>query len=254
MNYKDLCVYDFETTSANPFRCQPIQLAAVVVDMRKLEIRENSLFSTYIKPEFDPEKCAKFGFDEFSDEITKITGIVKSDIENAPSLELVWTQFRAYLEKFNPSKSKWKSLIKSGHNVINYDNIIVDRICGGHLRPAKKQLDYMTKNGILEADKVRFVEPWGFGPWDDERMEETLFAPRDSVDLMNILFMWAENLEELKSFSMDSVRDWLGISKDGAHKADKDVMDTAKILIKFFKFQRHIGSQTKFKGSCKNNF
>lgn len=252
MNYKDICFYDFETTSPNPYKCQPIQLASVIIDTRKLEIREGSLFCSYIKPEFDSEKCAKHGFDELSDEVTKITGITKDNLVDAPSLELVWSQFKTYIQKYNPSKSKWKSLIKAGHNINGFDNIIVDRICGGHLRPAKNQLDYMTKNGILDVEKVRIVEPWGFGPWDNDRMEETLFAPRDSIDLMGLLFMWTENLEEVKSLSMDATRDWLGISKEGAHKADKDVMDGAKVLIKFLKFHRSISAQTKFKGSCKD--
>jgi DNA polymerase III epsilon subunit-like protein len=44
MNYRDYVVYDFETTSANPLRTQPVQIAAVVVHGRKLEIKKGSEF------------------------------------------------------------------------------------------------------------------------------------------------------------------------------------------------------------------
>ena len=79
-------------------------------------------------------------------------------------------------------------------------------------------------------------------------MEDTLFAPRDGIDLMHMVWSWTENRNELTSYSMDSIREWLGISKDGSHRALKDVKDGANVLIKFLNLIRNTSSKTKFKG------
>jgi hypothetical protein len=43
----------------------------------------------------------------------------------------------------------------------------------------------------------------------------------------------------------------MGISKDGAHDAIKDVKDTAEILIRFMKLHRNLSEKIKFRGSFK---
>ena len=64
MNYRDYCIFDFETTSANPNTTQPVQLAAVVVHGRKLEIKPGTEFQSLIKPVVDEEECEKLGVDQ----------------------------------------------------------------------------------------------------------------------------------------------------------------------------------------------
>lgn len=253
MNYQDICVIDFETTGVNPYTCQPIQLAAVMIHGRKLEIHPNSEFCSYIRPIFDEQECKKYGLDPVSQEVLDKTGIKMSDIESAPSLRSVWKQFCEYVNKYNPKKSKWGAPIKAGMNFDRYDSIIIDRIAGGHLRKARVELDKLLAGGIIEAEGIKFADPYGFGPWDSvDREEETLFYPRDSIDLLRILWMWTENLPEIKSLSMDAMREWLGISSVGAHKADKDVKDGATMLIRFLKLHRHFVPKIKFKGSFAN--
>ena len=56
MNLHKIAVIDFETTGINPDTCEPTQLAAVMVDPRKLEIIEGSEFNTLIIV----SKCFKF--------------------------------------------------------------------------------------------------------------------------------------------------------------------------------------------------
>ena len=58
-----------------------------------------------------------------------------------------------------------------------------------------------------------------FGPWDADRQSQKLFH---------------------KIFSMDSLRDRMGLSKDNAHDALQDVKDTANIMIKFMKTHRAV--------------
>ena len=78
-----------------------------------------------------------------------------------------------------------------------------------------------------------------------------LFYPRDVVDIMNLVFYWFENLD-IKSYSLDNIRDYLGIDKTGAHDAVKDVIDSANILIRFLRLHRNLSSKIKFKGSFVN--
>jgi DNA polymerase III epsilon subunit-like protein len=68
---------------------------------------------------------------------------------------------------------------------------------------------------------------------------------------MNLVFYWFENLD-IKSYSLDNVRDFLGIDKEGAHDAVKDVIDSANILIRFLRLHRNLSSKIKFKGSFTN--
>lgn len=254
MNYQDIIVYDFETTSVNPYRCQPIQLGAVAIHGRKLEIHPDSEFCSFIKPVLDPAECERLGLDPFTDEVANKTNISLQDIENAPSLKIVWNEFQQYVNRFNYKQGKWGAPVKCGMNIHNYDNIILNRIAGGHLRKARNELDILLERGIIDKEVVKQVkklDPYGFGPWDDERDEETLFYPGSNLDLRDVLWFWFENNTDVKSLSMDSMREYFGIKAEGAHRADKDATDVANLIIKFLKLHRHYGPKVKFKGSFK---
>jgi DNA polymerase III epsilon subunit-like protein len=253
MNYQDIVFLDFETTGVNPHRAQPTQLAAVVIHGRKLEVHPNSLFCSYIQPVFDEAECARLGLDPVTEEVLDKTHITMTQLKNAPSLKSVWGEFRQYVNKYNPKKSKWGAPIKAGMNIDKYDGIIIDRICGGHFGRAKIEIDKLVAGGIIQAEGAKIPEPYGFGPWGVERGEEELFYPRDSVDLLRILWMWTENMTDIKSLSMDAMREWLGISSEGSHTADKDVLDGAHMLIKFLKLHRNFAPKVKFKDSFKKD-
>ena len=78
-----------------------------------------------------------------------------------------------------------------------------------------------------------------------------MFYPRDVLDIMNLVFYWFENIN-LKSYTLDNIREYLGISKDGAHDALKDVKDCANILIRFLRLHRKLGEKISFKDSFIN--
>ena len=63
---------------------------------------------------------------------------------------------------------------------------------------------------------------------------------------MDMMFLWTENNPDIKSISMDNMRDYMGLSDENAHDALQDVKDTANIMIRFMKFQRSLASRTKF--------
>tara|TARA_Y100000356_G_C11062480_1_gene184604 strand:- start:206 stop:451 length:246 start_codon:yes stop_codon:yes gene_type:complete len=60
------------------------------------------------------------------------------------------------------------------------------------------------------------------------------------IDVMDNIFMWTEADPDIRSISMDSLRDRMGLSKDNAHDALQDVKDTANIMIKFMKTHRAV--------------
>ena len=81
-----------------------------------------------------------------------------------------------------------------------------------------------------------------------------------SFYLLSLLFSWNNYLfilkkkssnekgnDELKNYTLDNLREYLGISKEGAHDALKDVKDTAQIMIRFLRLHRNLSSKIKFK-------
>ena len=50
MNKRWIIVFDWETDSPDPHTCNPVELAAIPIEPRTLEIKEDKAFSTVIKP------------------------------------------------------------------------------------------------------------------------------------------------------------------------------------------------------------
>ena len=63
---------------------------------------------------------------------------------------------------------------------------------------------------------------------------------------MDTVWLWMENNADVKSLSMDSMRDLLGMSKENAHDAKQDVLDTANLMIAFMKLHRRVAPTVKF--------
>jgi DNA polymerase III epsilon subunit-like protein len=224
MNYKDIIVLDFETTSADPLRTQPVQIAAVAIHGRKLEIKPNSEFESLIQPLWGPKTCEKAGVDELQDGAVAVHGKTKAMLKKAPSLKSVWSNFSEYVNEHNYKKTAWFAPIAAGHNIRGFDMPIVNRICND--------------------------EPWGYGPSDKKGTKQKLFHPINLIDTMDIMFLLFENDKEVNSLSNDRlVRGHMGYSKGSAHDAMSDVHMTAELLIRTMKWLRTKASKTKWKGS-----
>jgi len=227
INYNKICVFDFETDGTDPSACSPVQLAAVMVDPIKLDIIPNSEFNITFKPEVlekDPEYEYTTDVVDFH---AKVAGCSKADImdkwKNNPSQEHSWKMFVDYLDKYHSRssrKSQFSAPIAAGYNIYRFDLPIIDRLSAKYGNTNKE-----GKNGI--------------------------FFPRDVIDIINLMFYWFEQNSDLKSYSLDNVRDYFGISKDGAHYAVKDITDSAEIMIRFMKLHRRLASGIKFKDSFK---
>lgn len=223
---KKICVFDFETDGSNPEVCSPVQLAAVIIDPVKLEIIPDSEFNVKCKPEL-MEKNNDYRYEtDIIDFHARVKGCSQEDIysewKNYPSQDVAWQSFITYLEKYHCGNRKKKSMfsapIASGYNINRFDMKIINRLCHKY-----KNIDTKESN-------------------------PNIFYPRDVLDIMNLVFYWFEN-SDLKSYSLDNMREHLGINKDGAHDALKDVKDCAEILIRFLRLHRNLSSKIKFKDS-----
>ena len=133
------------------------------------------------------------------------------DLRTAPQATVVLNNFASYLKKYSIGANKWGKVIPTGYNILNYDMIVMERA----LKVNKLNLD--------------------------------LWHPTHKVDIMTDFFRWFHHDEEITSLSLDSMRDYLGISRSNAHNALGDAMDCGKIWIRLLKLYKSI--KVKFKGS-----
>lgn len=229
INYNKICVFDFETDGTDTRVCSPVQIAAVIVDPISLEIIPDSEFNINFKPE-TLEKNPEYEYQtDILDFHAKVKGSTKEDVLKEwltyPSQEHSWKMFTEYLEKYHTRssrKSQFTAPIAAGYNIHRFDLKIIDRLS--------------TSYGNVNKENT-----------------SDIFYPRDVIDIMNLIFYWFEQNNDIKSYTLDSLRDYFGISKQGAHDAIKDVKDSAEIMIRFMKLHRKLGTKIKFKDAFKNN-
>jgi len=225
INYNKICVFDFETDGSDPTVCSPVQIAAVMIDPIHLEIIDGSEFNINFKPEvLENNDSYKYETD-ILDFHSKVKACSQDEILKSwyqyPKQDHAWKLFVNYLDKYHTrssKKSQFSAPIAAGYNIYRFDLPIVDRL-------SKK---YGNVNKENRTD---------------------IFFPRDVVDAMNLVFYWFEHNNDLKSYTLDTLRDYFGIDKDGAHDAIKDVKDTAEIIIRFMKLHRNLGQKIKFKNA-----
>lgn len=218
INMNTYCILDFETSSVNPNECQPLELAAVMVEPRKLEIIEGSEFCAIINPSdraiissdniafhCKARKCTK-------EELFKLW-------DEGLSEKVAWEKFVDYTRKYHVSGKKrsiFTSPLPCWYNGDNFDSIIVQRLA--------------QKYGNVGSDG-----------------RQNIFFTRDSYDVMKLISFFNENNPELGSYAFDNVRKYMGMDGDGAHQALIDVKQTAELLIRFIKLARNI--RVRFKGA-----
>jgi len=227
INYNKICVFDFETDGCNPSICSPVQIAAVMIDPIKLEIIPNSEFNANFKPEVLENDDTYHYETDILDFHARVKGCSKDDVFKEwmkyPKQENSWKMFVSYLDKYHSrtsKKSQFSAPIAAGYNIYRFDLPIIDRLSNKH--------GNTNKEG-----------------------KTSLFYPRDVADVINLVFYWFEHNSDLKSYTLDNIRDYFGIDKEGAHDAIKDVRDTAEILIRFLKLHRSMSHKIKFKDSFK---
>lgn len=217
---RDIIVFDFETGGRNPWTCQPTQLAALALDGRSLKLK--GTFDSEIWAETDDDKAEKKGLGPIEDGALKVTGKTRVGIAKAPKPKTVWKKFCTFVDKYNWKGVPFFAPIPAGYNILGYDMIIVDRLC--------KE----------------------YGPWDETRNKQKLFSAINKIDMMDNYWMWTEGDPSIKSRSMDSIRERMGMSSENAHDALQDVKDTANLMIKFMKTHRAVYRNLKLEKAFAN--
>jgi DNA polymerase III epsilon subunit-like protein len=230
-NFQKICVFDLETDGTNPDKCSPVQIAAIMVDPRKLEIVPDSEFNINLMPEaLESDPAYDYRDSDVLDFHAKVRGSSKEEVlkgwKDYQKQEVGWNMFLSYLDLYHTrshggKKSCFTAPIASGYNINRFDLRIIERL--------SQKYNNLNKEG-----------------------RSSLFYPRDVIDIMNVVFYWFEGNNELKNYTLDNLRDYMGLSKEGAHDALKDVKDTAQIMIRFMKLHRNLSDKVKFKGSFVN--
>jgi DNA polymerase III epsilon subunit-like protein len=217
-----LVVFDFETDGKDPYTCNAVQLAALAINPRTLEVVKDSKFCIDIKP---PEiDTAAYFTNDVQDTIAwhaKNYKTTSAEIINkwktAVDLPTAWERFVSYIKRYNPKGSPSYGPIPCGANIRNFDLIIIDRL-------------------------------------EKKFKSKTQFQRRDRIDVIELAFYWFENLVEPTSYSMDALREFFGITKEGGHDAFKDVEDCAMMIIKFMNLHRRYSKKIKFKDAFREAF
>lgn len=211
---RDIIVFDFETGGRNPLKCQPTQIGAIALDGRNF--KKKGEFNSMMRPIIDDDKAIAAGVDPLEDEALKVTGQTRAALAKAPLPKGVWKKFCAFVDKYNWKGTPYFAPIPCGFNIIGYDLPIVDRLCEQ------------------------------YGPWDDKKQKQKLFSQLFIYDVMQDVKLWTEGDPNIKSISMDSLREIMGLSSENAHDALQDVKDTANIFIKLQKSRRAVYRNMKF--------
>lgn len=213
MNNRKIVVYDLETTSKNPLKADPVEIAAMVIDPFSLKLVPDSQFEIKLQPTPESIDVDTLEWHAKKDGLT--TQEVRDKWNTYIPQKQGWQQFCSYLDKYhtNFERSDWTAPIPAGFNIVNFDNIIVRRL----------------------ADKYK---------------NSYLFNKVHKLDLFDMLFQWFEGRKEIKKYNFDYYRDFFGLSHAGAHSAIVDVEQTSQLIIKVMKLHRSVGAKVQFKDSC----
>jgi len=226
MNHRWIICYDFETDSPDPLTANPVELAAVAINPRTLEIKTDDVFKVTIKPpQIEKDEYFTDGVQKTIEWHAKTRACATEDIvslwKNGLNQKIAIKNFMSFVSKYNIEKDVAKKIyytepLYTGYNVDAFDDIIMKRLCDEH--------------------KLKYP-----------------FAKAGNIDLIHIINYWFENLPEPDNRKLDTVKAFLGLESYGqAHEALSDVLDTAKIFVRFLKFSRKQSTVAKFKDSFKS--
>lgn len=225
MPNKTYLILDFETDALDKNICSPIQIGAIAIDANKLEIIPNSEFYSWVQPDdvndSDYYIKHKATLDWHCKNYNSSIDDFLVKLKNAPTEKIVFDNFTNYISKYHTkpnSQTIFSAPILAAYNGYNFDFPILDRLC--------KKYNKINKDG-----------------------EQNLYFSRDTIDILKIVTLWFTPIDEVKSFSMDSIRDYLGLSKAGAHDALVDIRQEAMILIKFLSLHKRLATQIPFKNA-----
>lgn len=201
-------VFDFETDSTDPSSCQPVQLAAVVINPIKLELIEGAEFYADMKPVgIDNEDYFTSSVMSTIDWHANNQGVTYDEIverwKNASDQRTVWQDFHSFVNKFNAKGvGDYWGPVPCGINIRGFD------------LPIYKRLN--TLYGLKNC-----------------------FFKRDQIDILDMCFYWFEGANfGPENYRMDTLRKYFGLSSEHAHDALIDVKQEAELIIRFLALHR----------------
>ncbi len=120
VNLNRIIVIDFETGGRDPTTCEVLQIAAIPLNPRTLNVEQQSPFSSLVKP---------FNWDNVEQKALDKNKLKRDELEKAPSLDIVWPKFVNYVKSFNRGGKEFFAPIAAGYNLKNFDMPIVKRLC-----------------------------------------------------------------------------------------------------------------------------
>jgi DNA polymerase III epsilon subunit-like protein len=220
MNDLNIVVFDFETGGLDPNFHEAIQVAGKAYHPRTLEpypVEEGGEFCTLMKPLYP---------DRLQDEALAVNGKTRDmllgnpdkGIEPPPDQKAAWNSFVTWVNGWNTGEKKtvYKAPIAAGKNIRNFD---------------LKFVEVLNRLHCKKKDKT------------------VLFNSRRQLELEDYLFSWFENSGEMPNEKMDTVREYFGMSREGAHDALVDVRQTGELLMKFLKLHRELRKRKAANGN-----
>lgn len=206
--------------------CAVLSLGALVLHPRTLDPIKNG---EVLEEFYSLSKPPKEDIGRIQEQTLKVNKITMEEVEAAPAEEQVWKTFVNFVKKFANGNTQWDYPVLAGYNIINFNKPILDRLCARY--------GNVNKEG-----------------------RSNLFHMTDIYDVMNQFKWWFESNQDVKSYSLDNMRTYLGMPKDkdalvgeviDAHHTVRDIRDTAAILKKFILLKRNLQKNynIKFNGA-----
>ena len=213
---KKIMVFDFETDGPNPEICQPVQVAALVLDPRNLSIVPGSEFNSFMRPEgIDNEDYLNPTTIKTIEWHAKNRQCSTDDILDAwreyPSQKIVWEQFYEYCMRYNPNRNLSTAPIPCGANIEAFDLVIVDRL-------------------------------------NEKYNKGTMFWRRDTIDIQHVAWLWLAWIDGPKNIKMDTLKDYFGLENEERHDALADVKEEAWFAQKFLGLHQNMSPRVDYHG------
>lgn len=195
---RDIIVLDFETYGLDCEVDEAIEVAGKAyngITFEPYPVEAGGEFCSMMRP-LHPENLEK----ESAKKALSVNRKTPEEILAAPDQKTVWLKFVDWVKQYNPNGLAHTAPIVAGKNV-EFDLGFVRVLNRLHL--GKKKAVLFARNPVLELE-------------DD-------------------LYRWFRSEPDLNSYKMDDVREFFGLSKEGAHSALVDARQTGELLMKFQK-------------------
>ena len=198
----NIFVYDLETQSKFANTAEPLEMAGIVVNSDTLSEVEGGQFGpVLIKP-------SQWLNTKDEDQALQVNNLNREQIDTEGISQEEWFhQLVDFLQKFQKSKGKWDALISAGFNIVNYDNVIMNRLA--------TKYKHVDKNGL-----------------------PIIFHPQHTFDVIDLLRPWFFSNNEIEGYSLRAVSAYLGLENNEAHTAMGDIRTTMKIMQRFLNFHK----------------